>query len=335
VGFLELSVLDCYGKSIITSDDKKLGIFLNLIMNRNTSEATLAVFPGLKSEWALKKAGRAASTISGFGTRVLQHIIPELYDVADVVSEVQYEVIGEVSERADRKATHISGTYYCIPAINVEESNEDSLILDLDTEECKAWYRNIAPSSEAEFAFFDESYYKGPYRAFPISLNLQPLRGMLVNDPAGLSARITDVKFDTSTGNVSSFEVKYRGQKKFLDTEFITLEYGNCVSTVGFQDGLPAAVPLTEARKVYLDSTRTEIKRMIISAMDRPKTGAELAKELGYPNTSAVSRQLIALEKDGAATCLTPERRRNRQFYLTELGLKARRILLGEEQFET
>ena len=33
---LELSILDCYGKAVITSDDKKLGTVLNLIVNKDT-----------------------------------------------------------------------------------------------------------------------------------------------------------------------------------------------------------------------------------------------------------------------------------------------------------
>lgn len=326
--------MNCYGMSIVTSDNKKLGTFVNLVINKKTSEATLVVFPGLKSEWALKKAGKAASTISGFGTRVLRTVAPELYDVIDVVSEAQYEVVGEISERSDRKATEISRTYYCIPAVNVKEQCEDSLMIDLNLKECMDWYRNIAQPAEAAVVFFDESYYKGPYRSYTISLNLQYLRGLPVSDSAGVSARINDVRFDTSTGNVSCIDVEWKGEKKSIDMKFIQIAYEGVTSSVGFQEGLGTTAIVAEARQVYLRSTRTELKRKIILAMDRPKTTDELAKDLELSDATDVPEQIDALQKDGAVVCLTPEFEEDRQFYLTESGVKTRRVLLGEEKFE-
>lgn len=331
---MELSTIDCYGMSIVTNDNKKLGSFVNLVINKTTSEATLVAFPGLKSEWAFKKAGKVASTISGLGTRVLQAMVPELYDVVNVASEVQYEVVSEVSERSDRRAMKISETYYCIPAMNVKEVYEDSLMIDLDLKECMGWYRNVVQPAESAIAFFDQSYYNGPYRSNPISLNLQGARGMLVSDPSGLSARVIDVKFDTSTGNVSCIVVDCRGEKKSIDRKFIQIAYEGTTSSVGFQEGLSTTAIAADTRQVYLRSTRTEVKRKIIVAIDRPKTADELAKDLGFSDSSEVLVELDALQKDGSVICLTPEFEEDRQFYLTESGVKTKKVLLGEEKFE-
>ena len=306
---MELSALECYGKSIVSSDGKKLGVFVNLITNRNSFESTIAVFPGLASSMALQKVGKAASTVGSFGTRILQNVIPGLADASDVVSSVQYEVVGEVGNRADRQATTISATYYCIPAVNVKKSEDNSLILDLGSKDCQDWYRNIAPSTEAEIAFFDQTYYKGPYRTYPITLNLQSLRGILIKDPAGSSARIMDVKFDPSTGAASRFEVMWKTEKKYLDVKFIKIEYGSCTSSVGFEeasqqpstptDATPqtptppeTATPSTPTDTAPKTSTPTEtatIPSTPTDATPQTPTPTETATTPSTPSTSSAA----------------------------------------------
>jgi len=83
----------------------------------------------------------------------------------------------------------------------------------------------------------------------------------------------------------------------------------------------------------YFESTKTEARRKIILELDRPKTPQELATKLNYDKLPAVSKLLIDLSKIGVAVCLTPKRRRDRHYYLTEDGMKIRKILLGEEEF--
>lgn len=82
-----------------------------------------------------------------------------------------------------------------------------------------------------------------------------------------------------------------------------------------------------------MKSTKTEARRKIILKLNRPKTASELAKELDYDDTSPVSKLLRLLEKVGALECLTPERHKDRQYYLTDAGKRTRKILLGEEEF--
>ena len=86
-------------------------------------------------------------------------------------------------------------------------------------------------------------------------------------------------------------------------------------------------------QKKYFEATKTEARRKIVLELDRPKTPQELAKELNYDKLPAVSKLLIDLTKIGVTVCLTPKRRRDRHYYLTEDGIKIRKILLGEEKF--
>lgn len=87
-------------------------------------------------------------------------------------------------------------------------------------------------------------------------------------------------------------------------------------------------------KEIYLECTKTEARRNIILKLNRPKTATELAQELDYDSTPPVSKLLKILGKAGGVECLTPERHKDRQYYLTDQGLKIRKILMGEEKFK-
>lgn len=86
-------------------------------------------------------------------------------------------------------------------------------------------------------------------------------------------------------------------------------------------------------QKKYFEATKTEARRKILLELNRPKTIQEITKDLNYSKTPAVSKLFMDLSKIGVAVCLTPNRRRDRHYYLTKDGIKIRKILLGEEKF--
>ena len=86
-------------------------------------------------------------------------------------------------------------------------------------------------------------------------------------------------------------------------------------------------------QKRYLEATKTEARRKIILELSRPKTVQELKKDLKYNNLPAVTKILKTLSKIDVLVCLTPNRWRDRHYYLTKDGIKIRKILLGEEKF--
>lgn len=335
---LELAIQNCFGLNVLTKDGKKIGTVVNLVINYVSYEATLLIFPGLKSEWALSKAGKVASSAGNLGTRVLQTLLPDLYDVVNTATEIQAEVISEVSQRTDRKASQIGSTYYCIPCVNIDTSEEDSLILDLESKECISWYKNTPVSPDVELVFFDDSCYKGPYRDTPISLNLPAIRGMHVYDPKGLSCRLTDVKFDTSNGTVVSFEMKFRGEDKSIGVDFLKRDADRFLSSIEFQEDAHSNVKtkpsFSETQNVYLESTKTETARKIFSVMNRPKTAEELATDIGCDDLSVIEQDLAELAKQGSVLCLTPDRKTQKQFYITDCGLKIKQVLDGQARFE-
>lgn len=335
---MELSIQNCYGLEVLTTDGKKIGSVVNLIINSSSYEATLLVFPGLKSEWAFSKAGKLATSAGSFGTKVLQNALPELYDVVDAATQIQSEVISEVSSRTDRKALQIGTTYYCIPSANIDTIEENQLTVSLSMKECVSWYKNTPVSQEVELVFFDDSCYKGPFREITISLNLPAIRGALVYDPKGLSSRLTDVKFESSNGCIVGFDLKFRGEDKSIGIDFIKKDYDRFLSSIQFQEDdtakLKTTPSLSETQKVYLASTKTETARRVFSAMNRPKTAEELAVEIGSEDPSALEKDLAEMEQQGALLCLTPDSKVNKQFYLTDNGFKVKQVLTGEIRFE-
>ena len=88
-------------------------------------------------------------------------------------------------------------------------------------------------------------------------------------------------------------------------------------------------------QKKYFEATKTEARRKIILELNRPKTIQEIAKDLNYSKTPAVSKLFMDLSKIGVTICLTPKRRRDRHYYLTKDGIEVRKILLGEKEFHS
>ncbi len=56
-----------------------------------------------------------------------------------------------------------------------------------------------------------------------------------------------------------------------------------------------------------------KLRRVILEALDRPKTATELAKELNK-HRSSISRVLLILEKIGFVKCINPEDDRFRHY---------------------
>jgi len=218
----------------MTGDGKDLGVFVNLILNKNTSETTMVVFPGLKAEWKVDKASAIARAASGIVSAVVGRFLPD-YTSQLILSEVRYGITDEVTKKAMMKTMDIGSTYYFIPTANVESVQEESIHLEMTWEECTTWYRNVAPSLDAEMAFFDHTFYKGPPRYVPISLNLRAIRGALMEDSTGQGARAQDIRFDPQSGVASHLEcivMGRRAERKLVDLKCLKFEYNKILSTV-------------------------------------------------------------------------------------------------------
>lgn len=230
---MSISATACYGKRVLTGDEKDLGVFVNLVLNKNTSETTMVIFPGLKAEWKVDKASAIARAASGIVATVAGRFLPD-YTSQLILSEVRYGITDELAKRAMRKTMDISSTYYFIPTTNVKSVEEDSIRLDLTLDECTTWYRNVAPSLDAEMAFFDHTFYKGPPRSVLISLNLRPIRGALIEDPTGQGARVQDIRIDPQSGAAPHLEcivMGRRSERKLVDVKCLKFEYNKILST--------------------------------------------------------------------------------------------------------
>ena len=334
---MTLSLQNSYGLSIYCSDNKKIGILVNLLINNYSYEGNLVIFPGLKSEWGYRKIGKAGSIIGGLGTRVLQNLMPDLYDVVGIASDVQYEVIDELSERSERKARNISGTYFCIPSINIDVVEEDKIVLNIDSEECLSWYKNPPVSDADEFVFFDDSHYEGPYRLITISLGLQSVQGFMVYDPKNRGGRIIDINVDPVKGLVTSFDIKHKSGIKSIEVDYLQKELDYFSSKIEFKtsplNDSKNQINVSNLQQIYLNSTETDIERRIILTLTRPKTIKELTDGLKNFDMEFISSTLSKLKEVGSIICLTPDKK-NSQYYLSDSGLRIQKVLLNQERFE-
>lgn len=239
---MSASATACYGKPVLTGDEKTLGVFVNIVMNKNSAEAAMVVFPGLRAEWKVDKASTIARAAGGILSTVAGRFLPD-YTSQLILSEVRYSITDEVAKRATRKTMDISSTYYFIPVANIESSEGDTIRLNLSFDECATWYRNVAPSPEAEMAFFDHTFYTGPPRSVLISLNLRSLRGALIEDSTGRNARVQDIRFDPQSGVSSGLEciiMGRRAERKIVDVKCLKFEYNKIISTAAL-DQYPSA----------------------------------------------------------------------------------------------
>jgi DNA-binding MarR family transcriptional regulator len=69
---------------------------------------------------------------------------------------------------------------------------------------------------------------------------------------------------------------------------------------------------------------RSKNRKIILFKLVRPTTPTVLSKELGL-HRSVVSRSLLALEKQGLATCLNPESKKERYYRITKKGEEIKR----------
>ena len=201
-----VSVRGLYGKPVVTSDGKKLGSVVNVLIHTLTLDASLVVFPRVAPRWMMNRAGMVVGPAVGqiFG------LLKKLFD-AEVVEialdEVNSRVGGRMSDKAAKTLERRGKLYYLIPLSFVSEFRTASIHLSLGVEECKEWYRNVMVPPETEAPVFEAMYYRGPSRPITVSLGLSALREFAVKGETGAPTKVVDVHVDTASRRAAAVEV--------------------------------------------------------------------------------------------------------------------------------
>jgi sporulation protein YlmC with PRC-barrel domain len=215
---------DLYGKDVFTSDGKKLGEAVNLLVNMQTAEADILVFPHLVSKLIRSHSGQIVETIAGQAFSQLKRIVID--DIAGIAVD---EIGGAVSKRLDTKVKTkvrvVEESCYLIPAAFLRDFSLNAVNLNVAYEECRKWFLNAMPPPEAYMSFFPPSQYQGPKRPVSITLNTQPIEGVTVRDSMGGEGQVRDVQFEFPSGmSVGIIVADPAGASRLVNVKELTPE---------------------------------------------------------------------------------------------------------------
>jgi sporulation protein YlmC with PRC-barrel domain len=207
------------GKSVLSEDGRKLGILLNLTLNKSTFFGSLVVFPGLsikkmRDPGFLKKITR---TIFG---EVKKEISPQL-SFGDVLFSFEEDAIDLIMDQIGLSLTEAEQTYFIIPCGKIKEIHQDTITLTEDMVYCKRSYRDRSTNRKTDIAFFGENYARGWTRPVPLNLWLDPLRDATIYDPSEKSAKLVDLMIEPRSGRISHLIFEWGAVNKAVETELV------------------------------------------------------------------------------------------------------------------
>jgi hypothetical protein len=215
---MSLSANQCFKKGVLAKD-KTLGIFVNLVFDRESREARMLIFPGLKTG---KRLDEAARSLGSLGRSALSTVSYDLYDVAGpasgLVTDVTYEGVRQAQDKIYRKRQEKAALFYLLPVSEISNLEKDKIQLEMDSEEYE-FFKNMK-GTRSDVAFFNDELLREPERLVGISLNLTSIRGLSVKDKESTKGRILDIIFDPIQGVVTHIIVKTIGKgakSRFVD----------------------------------------------------------------------------------------------------------------------
>lgn len=197
---------ECFKKNVTTKTGT-LGLFVNLVFDKESHEARMVVFPNLQD---FKKKAGALSTLSSMGASALSSVSYNISEqlggtATGVLTDAAYRASAKADQKKYDKIQEIASTYYLLPVSEISEMKEDRITVDKPLEEYSLYLG--MKGTETDLAFFNDELYKEPDRYVGISVGLVSIRGQSLKDPDGTKGRIVDVVFDTNAGVITHFVV--------------------------------------------------------------------------------------------------------------------------------
>lgn len=196
---MSLSANQCFKKEVLCKD-KKLGIFGNLIFDRETKEARILVLPKLSDRRRKKNVLGSADTV---GRSVASRVIYEIGSSlgAGVITDVAYEASRKAQDKLIGKTQRESYLYYLVPVTEIMGIEKEKLLLCKEEQEYDI-YMDLS-GTDVDIAFFNDEMYRDVESYITISLNLATIRGLSLRDTENKKGRIVDLLFNHSTGLVT------------------------------------------------------------------------------------------------------------------------------------
>lgn len=218
-----ITVNQCFKQKVIAKDDE-LGLFVNLIFDRESYEARMVVFPKLKS----RKRGLAKS-LGSIGSRAFSSMSYDLSSAVGstargVITDVVYEATKKIDEKRYDIEKKLAYQYFLLPVSEITRIDDDQIILDKTCDEY-AIFMNMK-GTKSDVAFLNDELYREPSRYSTISLNLTSIRGINIKDSEKHTGRIVDAVFNPEEGTIAYFAVTTLGKgakKRFIPLNNINL----------------------------------------------------------------------------------------------------------------
>jgi len=211
-----------YFKKTVVAKDAEMGLFVNLVFDKESREARIVVFPSLESG----KSG-VLSSLRSIGSQAVSSLSYELSGAvgsttSGILTDVAYEASRKMDEREYEKKLEMASLYYLLPVSEISDVKENEILLDKTIQDYELYLS--MRGTESDVAFFNDEMFREAERYTGISLNLVTVRGLSLRDEEGKKGRIVDAVFDPEEGIVTHLVVTTigRGAKpRFIPLELI------------------------------------------------------------------------------------------------------------------
>lgn len=190
-------------KKTISTKNSKLGIFVNLLFDRESYGARMLVFPNLKD---FKTKSSLTSFFSSMGSTALNTYMYDLQQivgqqVTTVATDSLFKGVSKVEQGRYEEIQKLSSLFYLIPVSEIDKIDGLEIKLVNSTEEYNSYLG--MKGFETDLAFFNDEMFKDPNIYIPISLGLLPIRGLNLKDVENNKGRIIDAAFNIDKGRIT------------------------------------------------------------------------------------------------------------------------------------
>jgi hypothetical protein len=236
---MSLSANQCLRKDVFAKDGK-LGVFVNVVLDKETKEARMLVMPKLADRRRTKSMVGSADTV---GRSVVSTITSAVGSVtgAEVLTDIAFEASRKAQDRMTGKTQRESYMYYLMPVTEIDRLEKDKLCLAKSAENYEI-YMDLT-GTDCDVAFFNDEMYKDIESCISISLNLPTIRGLSLRDPNNNKGKVVDVLFDGSVGLVTALIVTTLGRGiQLRSVDIDAVNFAELSLPMSFEN-YPAVVP--------------------------------------------------------------------------------------------
>lgn len=220
---MKVSLQECIGCKVVTSDNRNIGLALNGVINKEKYEVNLVVMPGLQvvDLDSMPALQRFLNRLFGLFSQRVDGALED--SELGTYIEVKDELFGWLVDLIDDEADNIREAFFQIPVNQIKSIDEKRLLLKSTSTIIKNNYYLLSPMLDQDYAFYShEQFAKNWHRTNRLDLSLPSIRHSLITDSGGDNERLMDIIIDSDKGLAHSFAIDHLGKRKCVPTDNIT-----------------------------------------------------------------------------------------------------------------